>query len=324
MSQVIVLGWDALDTALIEEFGLDGRFGLSMSRIETITSPQVGGPHTRELWPTIITGRHPTDHGIRAVDPAGGVEWDNRVIDLASTLANGVVPESVRSWIGRRLRERGAGLDQKDPSYYESRGLSPVVAGPDRRAISIPNYVTPYDQQHGLEATRDTVWGELLADPDGQAGYEPRVAVSTMNAVLGREVGRRVGHTLTAIEANYSLVVCWFGLLDTVGHIAPTVDCPLQRDWYEYAAQVTAHIRQCAPADATVVSLSDHGLRDGNHTEYATIASDDHAPVAAIDDVRDVAGWLRERVSVTAPDGVAVDAETAAATRDHLESMGYL
>jgi len=60
---LVVMGIDALDPDLV---GPDAHPNLALSHhtaIETIVS-SAGKPSTHELWPTIITGLPPSEHGL--------------------------------------------------------------------------------------------------------------------------------------------------------------------------------------------------------------------------------------------------------------------
>jgi hypothetical protein len=322
--QIVVLGWDALDAALVDEFGLSGQFGAHQKRIETIVNPAIEEPHTRELWPTLITGRTPDDHGIRAATDSDGVDWGNPVLDTASSVANGIVPQPVLTAIGKRLRSRGAGLGFEKPAYYRKRGIETVFDGRGSRPISIPNYATAADRRLGLDANRDRLWKELQADRTVVEGIEPQVDIGAVEDILGRALGRRVTQTVAAMQQDTPLVWCWFGLLDSVGHMDPAVEHPLQREAYDLAAGITETVRSLAGDGTTVLSVSDHGLQAGHHTHYATVASDDAAAVEAIDSVLDVAPWIQRRD----PGGRAVPSATAEQsvdeTREQLEALGYV
>lgn len=323
MSQVIVLGWDALDAVLLRQYGLREQFGGEVSRIETFENPVINDPHTREIWPSIITGLHPDEHGIRAVEQTDGVNWDNPAIDFAASLASGVIPHEVRTVIGKWLREQGAELDAKRLSYYAEHDIR-TIFDDGGRPISIPNYVTPFDERHGLDANRDDVWAAILPDRDGAEGLEPNVPLATVYDTIFSAAGERVGHTLAAIEQGHHLVFAWFGLLDTVGHIAPAVDAPIEQTAYRHAARLTQSVRDRAPAEARVLSVSDHGLQNGDHTHYATLASAEETPHDHIASVFDVADWIGQ--ARTGRDEATAEAynESIEATTDQLANLGYI
>jgi len=320
--RLVVLGWDALDHRLIDKYGLNEQFGPT-SEIDTYVNPVVDEPHTRELWPSIITGFHPNNHGIQAVSESGGVDWNNSAIDYASTVANGLVPQVLLSAIGNRLRERGAGLDVKRTEYYKERGIETVFD--DRgKPISIPNYETDYDREFDLDANRDDVWATLLADRDGSEGFEPNVAPENVYSTVFSEASRRVAHTLSATQRGNELVWTWFGLLDTAGHVDPAVEYPLQRMAYELAATYTQMVKRQVGSDTEVLCISDHGLIGGDHTHYATVAGGPDDAHESIDSVFDVADWIRsqELQSDTGlSDSTEYDMETV---NEQLEKLGYI
>lgn len=322
--QIIILGWDALDIELIENYGLGESFGEHRQKIDTYVNPVIDEPHTKELWPSMITGLHPNGHGIHAVTDTGGVEWENEYLNRLSTLSNGIVPQPVLDAIGKRLRERGAALDQKRRRYYSENELPTIFDRENTVGISIPNRETPYDRKHGLDALRDEVWAELLADRDGAEGLEPNIPIEGVYDVLGREIGQRIGHIYIAQAQGKSLIFVWFGCLDTVGHMAPAVEAPLERDWYHVAAGVTDMVRNNTDENTTVLSVSDHGLQNGDHTHYATLASDDPEPAEQIETVFDVAPYLqslslKDMSATTGIDGAAMDS-----VHDQLEDLGYV
>lgn len=321
---VIVLGWDALDIEVIEKYALSGQFGLHQKKIETYVNPVTGEPHTKELWPSLITGLHPDDHGLHAKTEDGGVEWGNPIINTASTVANGVVPQVVLSYIGRRLRERGAAMAMKQTDYYANNGISTVFDDRQSHAISIPNHQTEFDRKMGLDANRDDVWASLLVNRDGTEGYQPGKSTAGVYDILGRELGKRIGVTLNAINSGASLVWTWFGLLDTVGHMAPAMTAPIERDWYQIAAGVTETIKACAPNDATILSISDHGLQDGHHTHYATLCTDNPDASAAIDGIYDVVDWIDERDPQASAGRREIDTDAMDGVRSQLEDLGYV
>lgn len=321
--QIVVLGFDALDGELIEAFDLAGRFGMYQTRIDTLSNPVIGKPHTMEVWPSLITGRDRDGHGIVAVGEQETLDWENPIIDHAAPIARSLLPQSTVSWLGARLRERGATLDAYGPDYYARTGLETVFDRVGGRPISIPNYMTAYDERYGLDSNRDRVWRELDVDRSPENAVRPTTPLPQVADVLGREVGQRVGHTIQAMQAGEPLVWTWFGVLDTVGHLNPAVDAPLQREWYRVAAGVVDAIKACADPETAVVCLSDHGLQDGQHTAYATLCSDTPTATETIDSVLDVADWLEAR----APAGRTADSDGAAElgeVHDHLADLGYV
>jgi len=329
----VILGWDGLDAKLLQEFGLADAFGEHAAPMETFANEHIGEPHTREIWPTMITGVGPDEHGIWAAEDGSGLKWSSPAIRHAARVADVTVPDSVTARVGRWLRSRGAEVERYDAQYYEAADLWTVFD--DRRAlpIAVPNYRTPLDDRHGFMFDRGA---ELSAFLDrGEDGWLPadRDQQATVEHEMAAEAGAKLGLVEAALSREYDLVWVWFGIVDTAGHVEPAARDPIQRRAYEQAAAWTDAIRrQLAPEDRLVV-LSDHGLRDGHHTMDAVVASDEAAIVDRIGSVFDVAGVLDDvtparspadppplRTAVTGGD----PGQAAGDVRENLEDLGYV
>ncbi|NLV14365.1 alkaline phosphatase family protein [Haloarcula argentinensis] len=284
----VVLGWDALDYKLLEEFGMTDAFGEHVAPLETFANDIIGEPHTREVWPSIITGESPTEHGIYAVEAGEGVKWSNPWIRLAAKAGNYCIPHGIRTEIGRRLRSEGAGVEKYHKDYYADRGLSTVFDGRRSLPIAVPNYWTDRDERLGYMFDRGAQMGEWL-DRDDE-GWQPASSdqQARVEEAMHSEAGQKLGQIEAALQREYDLIFAWFGFVDTFGHVEPVAANPVQRRGYEQAAEWTDRIKSQLDDDDTLVCVSDHGLRDGHHTMDATIASDDASVVEAADSVFDV------------------------------------
>jgi len=321
--QIVVLGWDALDLELMDTYGVADDFGVRRRKIETYVNEAIDEPHTKELWPTMITGQKPPEHGIRAVTESDGVDWNNDWLRRASRFADGIVPQRLRTAVGSYLESRGAALNKHYAHDYGTQGIETVFGATDR-PISIPNYITGYDERHGLDAHRNQLWGAMALDKTHPDGIQPTVDIDTVQDILGRAVGQRLTHTLSAIQSGAPVVWTWFGYLDSVGHINPTLEYDLEPEAYQLAAAVTQLIRSVVDDTTTVIAISDHGLQAGHHTHYATVASNDPDPITEIEAVWQIADWIRG-VDADGQPSPTVDPERSfVEMNDHLEAMGYL
>lgn len=317
--QIVVLGWDALDLELAEQFGVADSFGAYQQKIKTYANEHVDAPHTLELWPSMILGQSPAEHGIRAATEGDGVAWDNPLLKMASSLANGIVPQWLLTQIGARLRERGVGVGQKRAGEYQDECRNVVFDERDR-PISIPNYQTAWDRRHGLDAARNELWKALQVDRSVADGIKPQVDIDEAHSVLGNAYGRRLALTLSAIWTGAPLTWAWFGLIDSAGHIDPAVEYPLQREAYQIAAAITELVGETAPPETAVVAISDHGLQDGHHTHDATLAAEDVSVVERVDAVDELADWIRD----VDPDGRTVGGESTQSHQEMAERLAAL
>lgn len=332
----VVLGWDGLDPELLETFGVAESFGTHRTTIDTITNPVLETPHTRELWPTLITGLPPSGHGMRVGNRGESLDWDNPLIDMAADVASYVLPHRVRARVGRHLRNAGADLTDTMPETYADRGIDTVFDERVSCALALPNYWTERSAALGLTSSRKATFRAFMRVGDS-GGMELRddAALDGVEQRIWAAAGKKLGTTRAAIARDYDLVWVWLGFLDTVGHIAPAVDAGgLQARAYRQAATWTDHLRRALAPQDTLVCVSDHGLQDGDHTEVAALCADDPAVLDGVTDVTEVRQGI-ERVT-PASDGrspmvreayareTAGPARTTAEVREQLEGLGYL
>lgn len=331
----VVLGWDALDYEVAETFDFTDSFGQHARRIDTFANPVVGEPHTRELWPSIITGLRPDEHGVHAISE-GSPGWENPIIESASRLAQDVLPARIRTEIGRFLRDQSASFEHVTADYYREEGIPTIFDGRAARAITVPNYQVSADEQAGYLLDRAAQLNEFLGVREET--NEPLVGLSTLDERLIAEASKKVGAVRAALRREYDLVFVWLSYLDTVGHLAPVVaeeEPGWQERAYRLAAAMTDEVQRELTDDDTLVCVSDHGLQDGDHTHDAFVGASDEAGIEGVESVLDIADAI-DRITPASGDigepGVRdpYRYETHTSTRDadelreQLEDLGYL
>lgn len=336
----IVLGWDALDYELVETFGLTEAFGPHYSQLETIDNPHLGKPHTYEVWPSIITGTTPKEHGIH-VESKNGVDWKHPALAAISRTVQGIVPRRIRTKFGRRLQNQGVKLDFKSVDYYQTRGISTVFDGRTARPIAIPNYRVPADDELGIVFDRGAHLKQFLNVEETENGNTQPISTASLSRLEERlvaEASGKVGIVHSAIQREYDLVFVWFGFLDTIGHVAP-VAAETEPGWqeraYRMAAKWTTEIKNVIQNEDRLVCVSDHGLQKGEHTHGAFIGATERQLIEGADSVCDVRSVIENVTSanrtIAEPalrDGYRgkgrTQARTAEDVRDQLDDLGYL
>lgn len=335
----VVLGWDGLDYELATRFDVAEAFGASHRPIETIDNPVLETPHTSELWPTIITGLPPADHGIRAATGNGGANWEHPLINTASSVAQHVLPERLRTWLGVRLRNQGASIQRTAPDYYADHGIKTIFDNRRARPIGIPNYAHPNDAACGILKDRGAALSDFVdtrvAD-DGSTTHSPAESPVAIEEKLTSAAAQKLGIVRAAIAREYDLVFVWLAYLDTVGHLAPAAETAgwQERAYHRAASMTTAIGEQLQPSD-TLLTVSDHGLRDGYHTHDAFLGASDQAALNGAESVIDIADAI-DRVTpaqepMTEP-AIREASRFAPATNDRdvtsvrgqLEDLGYI
>jgi len=322
---IVVMGIDALDADLVDS---DTHPNLTLAHhraIDTIVS-SAGKPSTHELWPTIITGLPPSEHGLKLDD---GVSWGSPVLDFGSRVADTFLPDAVQSHIGAwLLTNTSADAFRTPATYYVEHGISTVFDDRDASAIGIPNYVVEpdnEDREHRLrrsmgdlfERDADAVGGHRTSDP--AAFYEQCMEMAMVRIA---RVRRRLR------SRNYELVFGYTSALDLIGHVAHSIPS-LQQQAYEETDQFMGELRADLEEGDELLLVSDHGLQDGIHTEEAMVASTSGA-LASVDSVIGVRSALEQELDdgrhqpVPAETEVFEDAGRSDEVRRQLEELGYL
>ena len=266
---LVVLGIDALDPELVDP---ERHPNLTLEFHRTIGTlvSSTGEPSTHELWPTIITGLEPAEHGLTLEDD--GVAWGNPILNAGSRLADYLLPERMQTAIGAWLLNRTSIDAFRTPAtYYEANGLSTVFDGYSSKAIGIPNYVVDpdeLDREHQLrqsmgelfERDLEAVGGHKSADP--RAFYEQCLEMSMI----------RIARTRRALRSRkHELVFGYTSGLDLIGHVAhgePT----LQTRAYDELDDFVGELRDDLGDEHELILISDHGLQEGLHTDEAMVA----------------------------------------------------
>jgi predicted AlkP superfamily pyrophosphatase or phosphodiesterase len=324
---LVVLGVDALDPDIVDP---DEHPNLTLARhrpIDTIPS-STGEPSTHELWPTIITGLPPSEHGLTLDD---GVSWESDFLNYASDVAEYVLPKSMRVRLGAWVLNNTAEDTFRTPaSYYDEQGLETVFDSVASTTIGVPNYVTDPDEEDREHALRRRMGSLFERDPDAKGGHTSSDPAEFYKRCLEMSM-IRIARTRRALRSRkYELVFAYTSGLDLVGHIAH--DRPeLQASAYAELDEFVGELRDdLGPADDLLL-VSDHGLQDGLHTDTAMIAATSSQLVSNVESVTDVQTAIENALETTdyTPSerdfGATTNNEgTSDEVREHLQDLGYM
>ena len=281
---VVVFGIDALDPELILP---ESHPHLTLSKykpIETIVSSE-GDPSTHELWPTIITGLRPEEHGLTLDD---GVAWQNPVLRVGSEISEYVLPGSIRTQLGAALLNRTSEDAFRTPaSYYNDNKIRTLFDHNVAKTIGIPNYVVDTDTEDREHQLRRNM-GELFErDPNAEGGHTSADPGAFYEQCLEMVMIRTARVRRALRGRQYELVFGYTSGLDLVGHVS--YDRPkLQERAYEELNDFVGELRNDLGDNDKLVLVSDHGLQDGLHTDEAMIAATDPSIIDNISTVLDV------------------------------------
>ena len=325
---VVVFGIDALDPELVDP---EAHPHLALDRYETIDTilSSVGRPSTHELWPTIITGLAPEEHGLLLDD---GVAWDNPLLRTGSNIADHVLPERVQTKIGAwLLNETSEDAFRIPASYYENNGLSTVFDEYDATAIGVPNYVVDPDSKDREHEIRRSLGGLFERDPGAETGHTTGDVEEFYDRCMEMVMVRtaRIRHALRS--GRNELVFGYTSGLDLIGHVSHDRPAVQQRA-YEEINQFVGELVADLTEDDVLILVSDHGLQEGMHTDEAMIASSAGGVLDEVEGVTDVRRAIESELNRRRhrPTGRAfgssddVDSENSEAVREQLEELGYL
>lgn len=324
---LVVLGLDALDPELVDPHEHPSLTLEAYRPIETIVS-DAGEPATHELWPTIITGLHPADHGLQL--GTGGIGWENPVLSVSARIADYVLPDTIQSKIGAWILDRtDTDAFRTDAGYYGKNGLTTVFDGRRARPIGVPNYVVNPDEEDREHLLRQHLGDYLDFDPGAEHTHTTDDLVEFYERCLEMSMVR-IARTRRALRGGrFELVFGYTSGLDLVGHV--TFDHPaIQRAAYdELDTFVGELVSDLDEADELLI-VSDHGLQDGLHTEQAMVAGTDPEMVEAIESVLDIRDAIENSLDrsdqVIQPriDVEESELDRSREVRDQLEDLGYM
>lgn len=322
---VVVLGIDALDPELVDPEAHPNLTLAAHRSIETIDSA-AGEPSTHELWPTIITGLRPEDHGLTLEND--GVAWGNPLLEFASTLADYLLPDTVQARIGAwLLTNTGADAFRTPATYYAENDIKTLFDSREATAIGIPNYVVDPDSEDREHNLRRSL-GELFErDPDTTGGHSSADPYEFYEQCLEMMMVRIARARRAVRSGHHELVFVYTSGLDLIGHV--TYDLPaLQRSAYDELDEFVGELREDLEDGDELLLVSDHGLQEGVHTHEAMVAGSKKEMISGIDSVLDIRAVVEAelRTQDHMKDGKKGSfTETGGAeVKKHLEDLGYM
>ncbi|WP_226038886.1 alkaline phosphatase family protein [Natrinema sp. DC36] len=228
---LVILGLDALDAALVEQFDIDTLQLQNHGKMETVAEMR-DQPYTPEAWATIATGVDPRDHGVSG----GTSSWDNPLVDFLSNFT-GQLTMSMRSDLGN-LVERVTGAEYTIAEV----DVPHMFEGDDRIVHNWPGV------HNGEELKR--AWNIMWRE--GQT-----------NAEFDRDIcglaAEQFGWAREMLEHDIAVAGVHIHLLDAAGH-AYCDERTRLRDTYKRAGEFVAEIRDALNDDDDLLVLSDHGM----------------------------------------------------------------
>ena len=297
---LVIIGLDALDFALVDEFDIDSFKLNTYDRMETVAHMHEI-PYTPEVWATIATGAHPRDHNISGSTSS----WNNPIIDILSNFS-GHLSNSTRSNIGDLIEQTtGAEYTIADVD------ISHIFESDDRIVHNWPGVY------RGSELKR--AWNIMWREGQTNAEFE--------RDIYGL-AAEQFGWAREMLHHEMAVVGVHIHLLDAAGHAYGD-----QRDRlkavYERAGEFVAEIRDALSEEDDLLVLSDHGMvvdwysdeydspkGPGSHSWRAFASSTKQTVPETVFDVTD---WVDKNANKTERESERLDIN-----EDLLRELGYI
>lgn len=296
---LVVLALDAADVSHAEQFGCDNMLLDDHTEMQTIAH-RLEYPHTAEVWPSIATGLHPSEHGV-----TGEGEWDNRVLTgLAKTADKFNVSGSIRSTVGDIIKEN-AGQE-----WTLQLTDHPTFLNGEHRAVH------NWPGVHRNEPLQ-YIWGLYQKLKDGELSQRSFIREAYT------EAAGKFGYLEEALNHDVELAAAHVHLLDVLGHMYPS-DEERYEAVYRDVNRMVGALRETLGQDDDLLLLSDHGIQaswlgdedPGSHSWRAMASSTVGRPPEHVLDVRE---WVEAEI-----DTVDVTRREMDLPEEQLRELGYL
>lgn len=270
---LVVLGLDALDAALVEYFDCEHLQLETHGELASVAHNRTY-PFTLQVWPTIATGLHPTEHGN---DTGGESQWDNPVVDVASSLLAPHLSTTTRATLGsviERLTGSAWSIGEIDADT--------VFDGPDRYVHNWPGVC----ESHWIER----IWREIDYTVDAGLPQED------FDRRIWGLAAQQFGWVAEMLRHDAALVASHVHVLDPAGHAYATNEAHY-RAFYEEVDRRVGTIRDRMGEGDDLLVLSDHGIQvewlgDDDVSEHSWRAFSASTLDTRPEDVHDVRSWI--------------------------------
>lgn len=275
---LVILGLDALDAAQVEHYDIDAFRLRTHGEMETVAH-QNPIPHTGEVWPTIATGLHPSEHGITH---GGESQWDNPVIEVISRLVGPYISMHTRADLGRIVRT----VTGADWEIAET-DADTMFDGDGRHVHNWPGTVNG-------NVVRE-VWRHI------NHTVEKGTPQEEFDRLLWGTAAQKFAWVREMLSHDAVLVASHVHVLDASGHAYGTNE-EHYRVFYEKAARYVGDVRAAMDDDDDLLLLSDHGMNTAwlpvdtevrHHSWRAFSASTLDSRPASVFDVKD---WVEAAI----------------------------
>lgn len=296
MLMLVILGFDGLDPYAVEEYGAGA---VQQDTFTRMRIPEEIDLHTEVIWPTIITGRPPGEHGLTRTQAR---KWNNPLVQAAAWVGDTLFPRDWIMPIGRAIQEMGFKRSERgSPEYYDNKNIETIFTNTRSKVIGLPGY-------NPSETTDE------LRRMGGLSTHNPVVEIDVFIDHLREELEQRRKQTLEHLDLPVDILMVYSYSTDMAGHIFWD-DEEFMRGWYEDVDDYVKAVQDELGDDDELLILSDHGMEEGKHRREAVFSFSE-----AVDTPPDSVLSVKPFV-----DGLLYDEkESHAEITDRMKGLGYI
>lgn len=297
---LVVLALDALDPIHIEKSDTDG-FQLSVfGECETFAH-MYDKPHTSEVWPTVATGLHPSEHGVTKDQTS---KWNNPLVDFASRFT-GRLSGKHRATLGEMVQRF------VDAEWTLQEVSAPTLFdGPGRVVHNWPGVHRGDELQRAWDVFRRANQGDM-----SEQEFDRRIRGIA---------AEQFGWIREMLDHNLDLVAAHVHVIDAAGHVYRTNEAKYY-DTYRWAGERLAEVRSGMGPEDELLLVSDHGIetswisQDDNPGSHSWRAFSSTTLDTRPKSVFEVKSWVEAHVDETTREEDELDVP-----EDQLRDLGYI
>jgi hypothetical protein len=270
VEQIVVIALDGADYRLLKNWDCNHLLMNNHQKIQTESFSR-DYPYTLEIWPSVATGIHPSEHEIGSGEHS--LKFNNPLLGYLSSFAH-ILPIDLREAIGKKI------VNKDMTSGYDF----PIL---EQESI--------FDDAHSWIGVSDAYnLGESwkILHKMEKSGY----TLPDMNSKLQNLSFEELSYALNSEENG--IIGIHLHILDVAGHLYCNDEKKLYKH-YKWTDSIVGWFLNQIQDNTDVVILSDHGMNvswlddddPGGHSWYpyiATTMSDIDLP----SNIMDVFGWL--------------------------------
>jgi len=249
--RVLILGIDALEYSLVEEWNLKFLKQKEYGKIIVpLTKTSLGShPATVVVWSCFITGKQPQEMGYETVKIAKRDKIDDLYWAIRTRFPKS---ENIFKYFHRKSRNTNPTRnDIKAPTLFDNKNIKSVH-------LHVPVYDNnAFPEYRGVGTYR------AVSDKYYQKIYEKG---------CNKEFDERSEEVYKLIDKDWDIAMQYFFLLDGIQHVFFRNKLKIM-DYYMKFNMFVANLTKKLDDDIFILIISDHGQKKGLHTDYGFYSS---------------------------------------------------